>query len=144
MIAPPAAAQEQPHQQPELRHFEPFPSRWLAPGRPLGPIAVPDYEINDPYQPFNPYRQHPLKGDFPILGTEDVFLSLTFTERFIYQHRNVPTPTGISGGGGVDPNFFGNGKQEFFINDLALTIDLFKEQQAFKPVQWRLRVTPVR
>ena len=115
LFGPVAAAQEQqgqqeqaqqpeqkkdkpPPQQPELRHFEPFPSRWLGPGRGIGAVQVPEYdEVNEPADPLNPYRQNVLKGDYPILGTEDLFLSLTFTERLIYQFRNLPTPTGISG-----------------------------------------------
>jgi hypothetical protein len=129
--------------QPELRHFEPFLSRWYAPGRPVNGVQPLPYDINEPAEEFNPYRQNVLKGDFPIAGSEDLFVNFTLTERFLFESRNVPTPTGITGPGPVDPNFFGSGKQKFFINDLALTIDLFKEQQAFKPVQWRLRVTPV-
>ena len=137
----------------EVPHFLPFPSRWYGPGNPVvlegptGPIEIQpfDYdEVNrtaDP--PWNPYLQNPLKGDFPLPGTEDLFLNVTVTNRFLAQTRRVPTPAGIAGPGPVTPSFFGDSKQEFFNNDLLLTLDLFKGQQAFKPVSWRARVTPV-
>jgi len=134
------AAQENP-QSPPPRHFEPVPSRWFAPGWPESGIEPPRYEINEPGDAWNPYRQNRLKGDFPVLGTEDVFFSLSVTDRVLAQVRNLPTPTGISGTGGQD--FFGSGDQFVFANDLVVTADLFKGQQAFKPVDWRVKVSPV-
>lgn len=123
------------------RHFEPFPNRWYAPGWPQSGAEPPVYEINEPGDPWSSYRQNRLKGDFPVLGTEDVFFALTVTDRIQAQFRNLPTPTGISGTGGQD--FFGSGKQFFFANDLVVTADLFKGQQAFKPVDWRVKISPV-
>lgn len=133
------AAQEQP----SVPDFDPIRSRWFAPGRPVDGVAPPPYSINDPANPWNPYRQNQLKGDFPILGTEDLFFALTATNRLFYEHRNVPTPSGITGPGPVATGVFGNGDQHFLQDDLALTFDLFKGQQAFKPVDWRVRITPV-
>ncbi|MEO6594221.1 MAG: hypothetical protein ABIP94_05665 [Planctomycetota bacterium] len=130
-------------QGPVLRDFEPFPSRWFAPGRPVGGVQPPDYSINEPAEWWNPYRQNPLKGDFPIPGTEDVFFSFTATNRLFFERRNVPVPTGITGPDRVDPNNFGDGRQSFLQNDFALSFDLFRGQQAFKPVDWRIRITPV-
>jgi hypothetical protein len=130
-----------------LPDFAPFPSRWFAPGRPvmLGetPVQPPDYIVNEPRQWWNPYRQQPLKGDFPVFGTEDLFVAFTATNRFFYEYRDVPTGSGITGPGPVAQSFFGDGKQSFLQNDLSLSFDVFKGQQAFKPVDWRLRVTPV-
>ncbi|MCZ6596722.1 MAG: hypothetical protein O7B99_03700 [Planctomycetota bacterium] len=130
------------------RHFAPIYSRWYAPGAPymLGdmPIQPSEYdEVNEPAAWWNPYRQNKLKGDFPILGTEDVFLATTFTYRTLFNTRNLPTPTGISGSGAIDPDFFGDGKQDFWRHDVAFTLDFFKGQQGFKPVDWRIKVTPV-
>jgi len=122
-------------------------SRWFSPGWPVrssGPaIAPPEYIVNEPGDYLNPYRQHPLKGDFPLFGTEDLFLSVTATERLIVEQRNVPTPTLITGSGPVRPGFFGNGRQRVLNSDLSVTFDLFKGQQAFKPVDWRIKFTPV-
>jgi len=129
-------------QQP-LRDFEPIQSRWFAPGRPVSAVQPPPYEINTPASPFNPYHQNALKGDFPVFGTEDLFFAFTATNRLFYEVRDVPTPSGITGPGPVRQGFFGDGKQSFLQDDLALSFDLFRGQQAFKPVDWRIRVTPV-
>ena len=135
--------QQPPAEPPPIRDFEPIPSRWFAPGRPASDVEPPPYVINEPASPWNPYRQHVLKGDFPILGTEDLFFSMTVTNRLFFEVRDVPTPSGITGPGPVSPNFFGDGDQKFFQDDLSLTFDLFRGQQAFKPVDWRIRATPV-
>ena len=125
-------------------HFLPISSRWFSPGHPIDGVAPPEYEeVNRAGDGLNPYTQNVLKGDFPIFGTEDLFLNTTVTNRAILQFRNVPTPVGITGTGPVNTNFFGDGKQFFFNDDLAVSFDLFKGQQAFKPVDWRLKVTPV-
>ena len=52
-------------------------------------------------------------------------------------------PSGITGPGPVAQTFFGDGEQTFLQNDLAISFDLFRGQQAFQPVDWRIRVTPV-
>lgn len=125
------------------RDFEPMPSRWFAPGRPVNGIEPPDYVVNQRADPWNPYWQNPLKGDFPIAGTENLFFQFTATNRFFFEARDVPTPSGITGPGPVATGNFGNGKQNFLQDDLALSFDLFRGQQAFQPVDWRIRVTPV-
>jgi len=149
---PQAASPQQPGPGPTLRDFEPMPSRWFAPGRPVEtvgpdglaiPVAPGDYVVNEPGSPWNPYRQNRLKGDFPILGTEDLFFAVTVTNRFFFEKRDVPTPAGITGPGPVNPRFFGDSRQTFLQDDLSVTFDLFRGQQAFKPVDWRVRVTPV-
>ncbi len=136
--AEPTVAQETP-----VRHFEPFPVRWFSPGRPVDGIEPFEYEINRVAEELNPYRQNMLKGDFPLPGTEDLFLNLIVTERFTYQVRELPTPSGITGSSSVEPDFFGDPDQTLLINDVAVTVELFKGQQAFMPVEWRIRVTPV-
>ncbi|MBI4607125.1 MAG: hypothetical protein HY721_34610 [Planctomycetes bacterium] len=113
------------------KHFEPVDSRWFR--------SFPSYEINEPGDKwYDPYRQSLLKGDYPILG-EDVFLALTLTDRVLVEGRRVPTPTGISGEGGFD--FFGDGEQLLVQNFAVATVDLFKGQQAFKPIDWRLKAS---
>lgn len=150
--APAAAPQAPPSALPTLRDFEPMPSRWFAPGRPVStagpretamPVALPGYVVNEPGSPWNPYRQNQLKGDFPIFGTEDLFFAATVTNRTFFEKRDVPTPSGNTGPGPVNPRFFGDSRQTYLQNDLALTFDVFRGQQAFKPVDWRVRVTPV-
>ena len=123
-------------------------SRWFAPGWPVrstGPLVQPpEYVINEAGHRWNSYRQHPLKGDFPVLGTEDLFLSVSGTQRLIFEQRNLPTPTLTTGPqGSIVQSFFGRGEQSFVNLDLAISFDLFKGQQAFQPVDWRVKITPV-
>jgi hypothetical protein len=129
----PAAAEELPH-------FEPIRSRWYE--DPWALVPPPPYEINRPGRPLDPYRQNQLKGDFPIMG-DDIFLSLTGTERLILELRGVPTRTGITGPAPDRERFFGEDEQFSLSSFSILTVDLFKGQQAFKPVDWRLRVSGV-
>jgi hypothetical protein len=126
-----------------VQDFEPIRSRWFAPGNGLPDFDLRDYEINEVATALNPYHQNRLKGDFPIFGTQDLFLDVTATARMLAEFRDVPTPSGITGPGSVNPNFFGDGSQRFFLAQLAVSLDLFKGQQAFKPVDWRVKVTPV-
>lgn len=134
---------QDPPSQSTPRDFDPIGSRWFAPGRSVAGIEPPPYSINERASPWNPYRQNVLKGDFPIFGQEDLFFALTATNRLFYEVRDVPTPSGITGPGPVAQTFFGDGNQSFLQNDLAISFDLFRGQQAFKPVDWRIRMTPV-
>jgi len=111
-------------------HFEPMEDRWA--------IEPPPYEINNPGSPLNSYRQNKLKGDYPIIG-DDVFLNLTGTELLLVEGRRLPTPTGIAGASSGTADFFGDGEQFFLQNFLIGEVDLFKGQQGFKPVDWRLK-----
>ena len=113
----------------------PFGSRWF--------IEPPEYEIHEPRDPWNPYRQNQLKGDFPILGTDDVFFALTATERLLFEYRKLPTPTGITGPSPGKEAFFGDGDQLMWKTQTALSFELFKGQRGFKPVDWLIKVTPV-
>ena len=143
-LASQARAQQDPApQDPAPQDFAPIGSRWFAPGRAIGGIEPPPYSINQRSSLWNPYRQNVLKGDFPVLGTEDLFFSVTATNRLFFETRDVPTPSGITGPGPVAQTFFGDGKQTFLQDDLAISFDLFKGQQAFQPVDWRIRMTPV-
>ncbi|MCA9323033.1 MAG: hypothetical protein KDB53_19990 [Planctomycetes bacterium] len=123
-----------------LRHFDEVPNRWYR--DPWSLLPPPAYEINEPGNGFDPYRQNVLKGDFPIFG-DDVFLRLTLTEKLVAEGRRVPTPRGITGPGPNNASFFGDGDQFQVSSKTALSIDLFKGQEAFKPVDFRIRITPV-
>jgi len=133
----PAASEE-----PELQHFEPFSSRWYAPGYPQSGFDPAGYEINEVGgRWFSPYTQNQLKGDFPILGTDDVFLNMSGLLRQFVEARKVPTSTINTGTGGS--TFFGNGNQRTYLTQVAVSFDLFSAPQAFEPVHWRLKLTPV-
>ena len=88
------------------------------------------------------YRQSLLKGDLPIRG-QDVFLRLTASATVVGEDRSLPVPHTESAAkaGGFD--FFGSSASRLFTSDLALQVDLFKGDTAFKPVEWLVRLKPV-
>lgn len=136
----PKSEQRQSSDADEPRHFEPVFSRWLAPGYTPPGIDLEGYEINETARPWNPYHQNVLKGDFPIAGTEDLFLDLSATLRQTIVSSRLPVGTG---GTGSAQSFFGNGHVRAYITQLSTTLDLFRAPQAFEPVEWRVKITPV-
>jgi hypothetical protein len=129
-------------------HFVPIEDRWRV-GFPewdrygKGHPPVDDY----PYQPGNwwdPFNQNVLKGDYPIIG-QNTFLDITATSFTIVNPRAVPTQTtpfeSTERPGTND--FFGRPQQLVFSQYFSLSIDLFHGDAAFKPVDWRLKLTPV-
>ena len=73
----------------------------------------------------NPYDRNILKGDYPISG-DNLFLSITAVSDTQVNFRNLPTPSGVSAAQSSSFDFFGDGKQLFLQETLAVSIDLFK------------------
>jgi Carboxypeptidase regulatory-like domain len=94
------------------------------------------------YDPFNHNR---LKGDEPIwpavLG-QQVFLNFTGSAETFLEGRRVPTPSGVSTAQPGSAGYFGHGDQLFVDQTFRFTFDLFHGDTSFKPVDWRVRVTP--
>jgi hypothetical protein len=90
---------------------------------------------------FDPYHQNVLKGDYPIIG-QHTFVNVTLISDTTYEYRRVPTPSGESTASTDQRRFFGEPRQEFFNQNLIARIDLFHGSAAFKPFDWRLRITP--
>ncbi len=97
------------------------------------------YPILSLWDPFKPSK---LKGDFPIYG-EEIFLSLTAIDQFEIEARRGQVPSGASAARPGNYEFFGRGDSYTISNNLSFTIELFKGETAFKPVEWALRLTPV-
>ncbi len=91
---------------------------------------------------WDPYNQNIFKGDYPILG-QHTFLNATFISDTLYEYRSVPTPAGESTERTDSRGFFGEPNQQFIQQNLIAKIDLFHGSAAYKPFDWRLRVTPV-
>ncbi len=94
------------------------------------------------YDPFNHNR---FKGDEPIwpeLLGQQVFLNLTASSDSFFDGRRVPSPSNVSTARPGSSGFFGKGEQAFFDQTLRFTFDLFHGDAAFKPVDWRIRITP--
>jgi hypothetical protein len=94
---------------------------------------------------FHPFNHNRLKGDEPIwperLG-QQVFLNLTASAETFFDGRRVPSPSNVSTARPGSPGFFGKGEQAFFDQTLRFAFDLFHGDAAFKPVDWRIRITP--
>ena len=129
-------------------HFIPIEDRWR--------IGFPEWDrygngqvpvVDTPYELgrwWDPYAQSVLKGDYPIVG-QHTFLNITAMSQTLLEFRQVPTPT-TPFESTVDPfqeEFFGDPDQFFFLNNTKLTFDLLHGDAAFKPADWRIKVTPI-
>ncbi len=151
--APPAALQngnlEQPGQTPPPESlpparqvFQPEPDRWS--------VAMPDWDRygiggEHPYvrgSKWDPFDRNIFKGDVPIFG-QQTFLNFTATSDTFFDGRRLPTPTDVSSARPGSPDFFGKGGQIFLDQTFAFSFDLFHGDTSFRPVDWRIRITPV-
>ncbi len=129
-------------------HFVPMEDRWRS-GFPAWDRYGKGYPPEDDY-PYiqgdilDPYNQNVLKGDYPIIG-QHTFLNVTGTNLTIMEGRQVPTPTTPfeSTGGAGQTEFFGKPNQFFLSQNFFLSLDLVHGDGAFKPADWRIKVTPV-
>jgi hypothetical protein len=94
---------------------------------------------------YDPFNRNRLKGDEPVwpavLG-QQVFFNLTATSDTTFDARRVPSPSGVSAANPGSAAFFGHGEQELVDQTLRFTFDLFHGDASFKPVDWRIRITP--
>ncbi len=125
--------------------FNVVPNRWA--------LEQPDYRRYAPsgeyiytkphwYDPFNRNR---FKGDEPIWPAvvgQQVFFNFTGSETTFIDGRKVPSPSNVSAAQAGSSAFFGRGEQFFLDQTFRFTFDLFHGDASFKPVDWRIRVTP--
>jgi len=132
----------------ESAHFIPVFDRWRAGFPAWNRLENPDDpQDNYPYTKghwWDPYNQNVLKGDYPIIG-QHTFLNITATSQMIHEYRETPIPTTPfeSTINPFEEEFFGDPAQYFYTHFLGLSVDLFHGNTAFKPIDWRLRVTPI-
>jgi len=91
---------------------------------------------------YDPYNLNVLKGDYPVIG-QHTFFSLTLISDSTFEYRRLPTPSGESAVRPDSSPFFGRPDQVFFNQNLIAKFDLFHGSAAFKPFDWKLRITPV-
>src|SRR5208283_3998247 len=125
--------------------FNAAPNRWL--------LEQPDYRrypaqnesIYVKPRWYDPFNRNRFKGDEPIwpevLG-QQVFFDFTGSAETFLDGRRVPTPSGVSAAQPGSAQFFGHGDQLFLDQTLRFSFDLFHGDASFKPVDWRIRVTP--
>lgn len=124
----------------------PQTNRWRIPfGQvqryPDGSRAETPYQ-NGPLRFFDPYKASLLKGDSPIIG-QDIFFSATFEDQFLAEFRRVPVGSGISAARANSTDFFGRSDSYTLSNNFSATLELFKGETAFKPIDWAVRLTPI-
>ena len=121
--------------------FVPVPDRWNLP--------LPDwdrYGIGGDY-PYvgghwwDPYNQNRLKGDYPVLGRR-TFFTFTGVSDSLLEGRNLPTPSAVSTARQGSEAFFGHGGAYQPVTVIRGSVDLFRGDTAFRPVDWRVRVAP--
>ena len=94
---------------------------------------------------FDPFNRNRFKGDEPIwpeLLGQQTFLNITASAETFFDGRRVPSPSGVSAAQPGSSGFFGRGEQAFFDQTLRFSFDLFHGDASFKPVDWRIRITP--
>jgi len=129
-------------------HFVPMEDRWRI-GFPEWDRYGRGHPLLDEYPYvqgawYDPYHQNVFKGDYPILGQHN-FLKLTAIEELLLEARQVPTPT-TPFESTPDPNseeFFGDPDQFFLLNNLVLSAEWVHGDGAFKPADWRIKVTNI-
>jgi len=121
--------------------FYPQPDRWL--------ITMPDWDRygtggEHPYvrgSKWDPFDRNKWKGDVPIIG-QQIFLNFTGISDTFLDFRRLPTPSNISTARPGSSDFFGKGQQLFLDQLFLFSFDLFHGDTSFRPVDWRIRVTP--
>jgi Carboxypeptidase regulatory-like domain len=126
---------------PAAEVFHTDQDRWL--------IAMPDWDRygiggEHPYVKgrwWDPFDRNRLKGDTPIFG-QRTFFNLTALSDTFFDGRNLPVPSGVSAARPGSSDFFGKGQQAFVDQVFLFSFDLFHGDTSFRPVDWRIRVTP--
>ena len=90
----------------------------------------------------NPYNQNVLKGDYPIFGQNN-FLVLTAESESLVNAKRIPVPSNVASQRPASSEFFGRGGQLAFSQYFVITAELFHGDTAFKPINWRIHITPV-
>jgi carboxypeptidase family protein len=90
---------------------------------------------------WDPFNRNRLKGDMPIFGQE-TFLNITATSDTQLDERRVPSMSNISSARPGSSEYFGKGEQFALSQTFRFSFDLFHGDASFKPVDWRIQVTP--
>ncbi len=107
-------------------------------------IVPPPYELDEASKGrFDPYHRNILKGDDPILGTNDSFFVLTGISDSLVESRTLPTPSGVSAAEPGSFRFFGSDAQGLFVQNLIVSGDVFEGNTTFQPVRQRVKATVV-
>lgn len=90
---------------------------------------------------FDPFNVNRAKGDKPVIG-QSVFFNFTGTSVTALDVRRLFVPSGVSAERPISEQFFGKSAQVFLAETIRLSFDLFKGDTAFRPFDWRIKITP--
>ncbi len=128
-------------------HFIPVEDRWRI-GYPAWDRYGKGHPINDDYpymfgRVVDPFNLNSYKGDFPIWG-QHTFLDVTALSSLDFEGRELPTQTSgfESTSRPFSGNSFGRPNSFFTLDFFSMSFDLFHGDGAFKPVDWRIKITP--
>jgi len=121
--------------------FQTEPNRWR--------VTMPDWDRygaggEHPYvrgSKWDPFDRNKWKGDVPIFG-QQTFFNFTAISDTLIDGRRLPVPSDVSTARPGTSDFFGKGEQLFLDQLFLFSFDLFHGDAAFRPVDWRIRVTP--
>lgn len=125
----------------DAANFSPAPYRWWAhmpTWQRYNPPGDYPYVKSHWYDPFNRNR---IKGDEPIFG-QTWFFDLTASSISNIDIRRLPVPSGVTTLSPNSEGFFGKGEQFFASQSFVFSADLFQGDTSFRPVDWRIRITP--
>jgi len=89
---------------------------------------------------WDPYGQNVLKGDLPILGTNDWFISLTGISDSVAELRSFPTPVGVQttqAAGSLD--LFGRADSALYSQTFIAGASIYNGSTAFMPPELEFR-----
>jgi len=126
---------------PDGEVFQAAPNRWR--------VTMPDWNRygtggEHPYvrgSKWDPFDRNKWKGDVPIIG-QQTFFNFTAISDTLLDGRRLPVPSDVSTARPGSSDFFGKGEQLFLDQLFLFSFDLFHGDAAFRPVDWRIRVTP--
>ncbi len=143
-------------------YMAPDPDRWeldLNPDRDQHPerrgmppwIRYPERNGEFPYSSshwWDPFNTNRIKGDKPVMKGgkpvfgQKVFLNVTGTSTTAFDVRRLFVPSGVSAANAGSSQFFGKSGQVFLEETVRLSFDLFQGDTSFKPIDWRVKITP--
>jgi hypothetical protein len=126
---------------PDGEVFQAEPNRWR--------VTMPEWNRygtggEHPYvrgSRWDPFDKNKWKGDVPVIG-QQIFFNFTGISDTFFDGRRLPVPSGVSTAQPGTPGFFGKGEQIFLDQLFIFSFDLFHGDAAFRPVDWRIRITP--
>src|SRR6266852_1410625 len=125
--------------------YNTVPNRWALEQPDYRRYPQPgEYVYTKPHW-YDPFNRNRFKGDEPIwpeLFGQQTFLNITASSETFFDGRRVPSPSNVSSERPGSSGFFGKGEQAFFDQTLRFAFDLFHGDTSFKPVEWRIRITP--